>query len=570
MATERADKTPVTPEEATVLARAAGLRLAPELAAGVAQRLSAVRDAVLEARAVGVERALPFSSFAAAFAGIGARYAPRGHEDGSPHGGGEGEAGSSAALASLAEVTPRLHDLNDDLTALDLMQAARAVRSRDISPVELTQAYLERIERLDPRLRAFITVTADRALSDARRAEQEITAGNYRGVMHGIPIAHKDLLPTKGIRTTYHTDFYKEHVPDEDAPVVERLVSAGSVLLGKANTFELGAGDGEVFGLALNPWDEARQTGGSSSGSAVAVAAHLAVATTGTDAGGSIRVPAAFCAIVGLKPTAGLVAADAGSGGISVAGPMTRTVADSAAMLKAMLTPELPVGVVERYQELPERTAVGVRGLRVGVPRDWLDVHLEEGVAGALSSAWRSLEAQGAILQEVDLPHARFSETLGALLTHVECFSKYRHLLERGAKLTSFFEELLVASQLYTAADYRISKHLQSLLITETTSALEQVDVLLAPVTPYPPARLDEQTKPTGTGATPRTGMGRFTRLANLTGQPALSVPTGFTPAGVPLAVQILGRPFDEESVLRAGYVIEEANAARHARPNQD
>src|SRR5690606_38927085 len=395
-------------------------------------------------------------------------------------------------------------------------------------------------------------------MRDASRLEAELDSGLYRGPLHGLPIAHKDLIATRGVRTTYHTDHFKDHVPEADAPVVERLAEAGTVLLGKANTLELGSGDGPVFGLARNPWDPERQVGGSSSGSAVAVAAGLAMAATGTDAGGSIRIPASFCGIVGLKPTAGLVYMGEGKNGISVAGPMTRTVTDAAVMLEAM------AGV----GGLLGQVTGDLRGLSVGVPVDWVDTPMEEDVAAGFRAGIDALERSGATVREVRLPPAEASEVLGAVVTHVDCFGKYRFLLEAGAKLSPFFHELMLATELYPASDYMAAQRARRLMLADVAEAHRQVDVLVTPTVPFRAARLDRmEVEVDGVLVNARTGQGRFTRLSNLTGYPSVSVPIGLDANGMPISVQLHGRPYEESTLLRAARAIELANPQRAARP---
>lgn len=510
------------------MAAAAGLDLPAALADGVAARLNAAAAEASYWRPLLREDALPFAGF----------------QLGGPP--------ETAHTSSMPQVPRTPED------AGDLIELAAAIRERRASPLELTERYLQQIEALNPELIAYLTVSSERALADAERAEHELAAGKYRGSLHGVPIAHKDLIATRGIRTTWHTDYFKEHVPEADAPVVARLAAAGSVLLGKANTLELGSGDGDVFGLALNPWDLERQVGGSSSGSAVAVASGLAAAATGTDAGGSIRIPAAFCGVVGLKPTAGLIDMGRGRNGLSVAGPMTRTVLDAAVMLEAMASLS---GIVEQ-------TTGEVGGLTVGVPADWIDVPLEDEVAAALHGSIDLLRSLGAAVREVRLPHAAASEVLGGVITHVELFGKYRFLLDADARLGRFVHELLVSAELYPASSYMVAQRLRCLMIDEVASAHQEVDVMISPVVPYRAARLDQSELHIGeTTVNPRTGQGRFTRLSNLTGYPSLSVPTGLDTNGMPLAVQLHGRPFEEATLLRVARAIELNNAQRSARP---
>lgn len=520
----------MTPDLVTARARTAGVEVPVELAAGVATRLQGV--------AAAVERWRPTIGETEPFGGFDFR--------------------RPIASTPSRSVSDRSSGTRVQEDADDLLDISQSIRERRLSPIELTERLLAGIDRLDGSLTAYITVCHDRAMREATDLTTELDRGAYRGPLHGIPITHKDLIATRGVRTTYHTDHFKDHVPAVDAPVVERLTEAGSVLLGKANTLELGSGDGPVFGLARNPWDPERQVGGSSSGSAVAVAAGLALAATGSDAGGSIRIPASFCGIVGLKPTAGLVYMGEGKNGISVTGPMTRTVTDCAVMLEAM------AGI----DGLVEQVTGDVRHLTVGVPVDWVDTPLEDDVAASFQAALASLRLAGARVIEVRLPHAEASETLGALITHVDCFGKYRFLLEARAKLSPFFHELLLATELYTASDYMAAQRMRRLMIADVVDAHAQVDVMVTPTVPFRTARLDQmEFVVSGQVVNARTGQGRFTRLSNLTGHPSLSVPVGLDTNGMPLSVQLHGRPYQEGTLLRVARVIELANTQRAARP---
>lgn len=536
-----AERTPLTPEGAVSLGASVGLRVPSDLAGGVAARLNAVAAEAERWRPAVGRDVVPFVDFEL----------PRREVTGGGTGSG---VATYTTFASTGPTRPKR--TADD--AGDLFDLAAGIRERRLSPVALAEEKLRAIAALNGELIAYLTIANDRALEDAERAERELAQGVYRGPLHGVPIAHKDLIPTKGIRTTYHTAAFKDNVPEEDAPIVERLARAGTVLLGKANTLELGSGDGDVFGLARNPWDPARQVGGSSSGSAVAVAAGLAAAATGTDAGGSIRIPAAFCGIVGVKPTAGLVEVSKGTNGISVTGPMTRTTLDAAVLLEAM----------SGQAGLAERVTGDIAGLTVGVPVDWLDTPIEDEVASSMHHAVEVLRGLGASVREVRLPHASASEVLGGVVTHVDNFGKYRFLLDEDAQLGKFVHELLLAAELYPAAAYRLGQRLRRLMLEEVTAAHAAADILITPMVPYRAARLGETELRIGsTTVNPRTGQGRFTRLSNLTGFPSLSVPTGLDSNGMPLSVQLHGRPFEEAVILSAARAIELHNRQRTARP---
>lgn len=501
----------VTTELATQMAEAAGLQAPEVVMSGVARRLTAMNSAAADARTRIAESVQPFTGF-----------------------------NFSHSAGSCQPTTELLVNYPGDLAHI-----AHELRSGRLCPVLLTEWHLQQITERNSELLAYITISEKRALEDAHRARAEISAGNWLGPLHGIPIAHKDLISTRGIRTTLHTHAHRNDIPDHDAPVVARLATAGTIMLGKLNTLELGSGEGDVFGLAKNPWDLQRQVGGSSSGSAVAVAAGLAVAATGTDAGGSIRIPAAFCGIVGLKPTAGLMPE---ASGISVPGPMARTVRDAAYLLETMAG----------TGGLAAQLEAGIDGLRLGIPVDWIDVPTEPEVTSAFREAVAVLEEHGATVLEVRLPSAAMSEQLGALITHVECFGKYRYLLEQGARLGSFIHELLLAAELYSAADFKLAQKARQLLLSEVAAVHQQVDLMITPMLPFRAAKANQtELEIDGSIVNPRLGQGRFTRLSNLTGLPSVSVPVGLDSNGMPLAIQLLGQAHEEAVLLRAARVLE-------------
>lgn len=458
------------------------------------------------------------------------------------------------------------------LPDLTLAQLARLIRERLVSPVEVTQAYLDRIEA-QKHLRAFITVTTDRALEDAAKAEAEIMSGNYRGPLHGIPLGHKDLIWTKGIRTTYHSKPYVNFVPDRDAEVVSRMAAAGTVMLGKLNTYELGAGDGDIYGLALNPWKDGYQTGGSSSGSGTAVAAGLVAGATGTDAGGSIRVPAAFCGIVGLKPTYGWVSRYPEPWcTVASTGPMARTALDAAMMLQAM------AGYDSRHQDSPDvpvpdfvaGLSGDLRGLRIGVPEPSFWQPIDEETESAIHGALQTMQELGATVEEIKLPHADLSEGLGTILTHVEAFGKYRKwLLQSPGELGAFFRQALTASMFYSANDYLLAQKVRRVIMNDFAEVFDRVDVVITPTVAYPAFRFGETNLDLkGGSVNPRTAMGRYTRLGNITGLPGVSVPCGFSRSGLPLALQITGRAFADGLLLKVAHAYQQVTNWHLRRPS--
>lgn len=457
-----------------------------------------------------------------------------------------------------------------DLSNLTIAAAAGALRTRQVSSRELTDAYLARIESLNPRINAYLTVTAERAREDAVRADAERARGVDPGPLHGIPIAHKDLYETAGIRTTGGAKIHAAHVPSADATVVRKLREAGSVLLGKLNTHEYAYGattNNPHYGPTRNPWDLDRVPAGSSGGSGAAIAAGLATASTGTDTGGSIRMPASVCGVVGLKPTFGRVS-KAGVLPLSYrfdhAGPLTRTVEDAALMLNVMAgyDPADPVSVRMAVEDFTRQLHDGVRGLRIGVPRAWFFDHLQEGIADEVSAALAEFARQGAVVRDVSLPGV--GEVLGGLFGYVlaeaqdihaqhlrtrpgDFGADVRAILQSPAPDTATLMRGLVAVDAWTAA---------------CQTVLEEVDVLVTPTTPITaPLIGEDMVRYGGIEEAVLMAMIRCTGPFNGNHLPALSLPCGFTRTGLPIGLQIIGRPFDEATVLQAGHAYERATA---------
>jgi aspartyl-tRNA(Asn)/glutamyl-tRNA(Gln) amidotransferase subunit A len=441
-------------------------------------------------------------------------------------------------------------------------------RRRTLSPVELTEALLARIEKLDPTLRAFVTLTAERARSDARAAEASLRAGHASPLL-GIPVAYKDLYATKGILTTAGSAVLADWIPDADSTCVTRLQRAGCVMLGKLITHEFALGiqfPGHRFPPARNPWNLAHIPGGSSSGSGAAVAAGLVVGTLGSDTGGSIRGPAAFCGIAGIKPTygrcsrAGVVTL---SWTLDHTGPMARTVEDCAYLLQALAghDPADPASSGARVDDYVASLRDGIRGLRIGVPR----AYFFDGVTGETERAFEAslgvLRSLGASVQDVEIPSIRSSMAFLVILL-AEAFAYHeRDLRERPQLYGDVLREKFLAGGLLSGAEYAQAQRLRSRLCQDMAAALTKVDVLVTPTTPGPAPAFDTVLNPDFPFA--RSNMAPF----NMTGLPALAVPCGFTASGLPLSLQIAGRPFDEATTLRVGHAYEQATDWRRRRP---
>ncbi|HWL89537.1 MAG TPA: amidase, partial [Polyangiaceae bacterium] len=476
----------------------------------------------------------------------------------------------------------------DELTELTVAEAARHIRDRKVSPIELTEAYLARIERLNPKINAYVTVTAERALADAHRATEEIARHGPRGPLHGIPIALKDLFETAGIRTTAGSRFFAEYVPEADCTAARRLREAGSVLLGKLNTHEFAYGvttDNPHFGATRNPWDPSRIPGGSSGGSGAAIAASLAATTLGTDTGGSIRIPASLCGAVGLKPTYGR-ASKAGVFPLSYIfdhpGPIARTVEDAALVLEAIAgyDPADPATVRVPSEDYGTRLVGlvglahqprGLKGLRVGVPRKYFYERLDDDVASALEAAIGVLTELGAEVRDLDI--ALSEGAVMPLFSVVLAEAQQIHAERLRTRPGDFGQDLLaILSQTAPTAAEVTAGLLETYKLTSLLrEALETVDVLVTPTTPVPAVKIGQETVRYGGAEEPVLfAMVRCTGLFNATHLPALSLPCGFSRDGLPNGLQIAGRPFDESTVLAAGHAYERATEWHRRRPRLD
>jgi aspartyl-tRNA(Asn)/glutamyl-tRNA(Gln) amidotransferase subunit A len=462
--------------------------------------------------------------------------------------------------------------LNDQ--NLTISKMAPLIRRRKISPVELTEFFLERIDRLQPKLNALLTLTPALARKQARQAEKEILKGRYRGPLHGIPLTLKDLFYTAGIRTTGGSKILRRFVPRENAAVVDRLFAAGSILLGKTNLHEFAYGVTNVnphYGPVHNPWDLDRVPGGSSGGSAAAVSAGLCLATLGTDTGGSIRIPSSACGVVGLKPTRGLVPLQ---GVIPLAfsldhvGPISRCVEDAALVLEAIAGSDSGQSNLfqqGRFFSRPLRQ--GMRGIRVGIPRAYFFDRLQREVRQKVEAACTTLGKLGAKLREVEMKDMKKAGPLVALITVGEALSYHWKWLQSRAE--DYGTDVLARmrrNQGQRTVDYLQAQQERRRFTEAFTKIFESVDILAVPTLPVVPPLIGEKEINWGrTKEDVRAALLRFTRPGNLTGFPAISLPCGFSSGSLPIGLQLLGRPFHEPTVLRAAYAYERATPW-HAR----
>lgn len=452
-----------------------------------------------------------------------------------------------------------------------ILELAEQIRQRFVSPMELTKQCLARIERLNPALNAFITVTSDQALAQARQAEAEIRGGGWRGPLHGIPLGLKDLIDTAGVRTTAASALFKERVPTEDAEVVRRLQNAGGILLGKQNLHEFAYGASSVvsyFGEVHNPWDTAHIAGGSSSGSAAAVAAGLGCAAIGTDTAGSIREPAAICGVVGLKPTYGRVSARGViplSWSLDHVGPITRTVADAAVMLQAIagFDPRDAASADMPVADYVAALLIDPKPLRIGVPRAYFYDDLHPEIAAALSQALTVLATFSPEIHDIELP-----VPTDRTVQSTESYAYHAEFVGRSPEL--YQPETLRRIQTganVTAADYILRRCEMEQMRREIGDVFKDVDVLVTPTTPIPPPAVAELKQNPDLLRPRELLLLRNTRPVNVWGLPAISVPCGFTQAGLPIGLQIIGPHWEEARVLQLAHAYEQATAWHKRQP---
>jgi aspartyl-tRNA(Asn)/glutamyl-tRNA(Gln) amidotransferase subunit A len=463
----------------------------------------------------------------------------------------------------------------DELAYLTIAEAARLIEQKQLSPVELTTALIRRAEALDPQLNAYLLLTADRAVDQARQAEQEIMAGGYRGLMHGIPFALKDIYATAGIRTTGHSRICLDTVPSADATTVRKLYDAGAVLTGKLATHEFAHG-GPSFDLpwppARNPWNREHFTGGSSSGSGAAVAAGFVPAALGSDTGGSIRGPAALCGIVGLKPTYGLVSrygVHANSFSFDHAGPMTWTVEDCAIVLQAIAghDPNDPASATQPVLDYRTGLTGDIKGLRIGVVRHLHedDCAVTQEVSAALEEALAVLRSLGATLGEVRLRPAQDYYDVKVTIAESELLAVHEEALRiRPGDFGEDFLGRVLPAVLVSGRDYVQAQRERRRMLAEMAPVYANYDVLVTATAGAPAPRL-------GTWRTIEFWKrASLTTPFNVTGGPALAQCIGFSSNGLPFSMQVVGRPFDDATVLRVADAYERATPWRTKRPRLD
>jgi len=483
----------------------------------------------------------------------------------------------------MVSIDKHVAGADENLTALDLSEVSQLVRSKKVSPVQLTQECLNRIEQLNEKLNVFITVTAESALAEARAAESEIHRGQWRGPLHGVPIALKDIVDTAGVRTTAASELFKDRVPTEDAEVVRRLKAAGAVFVGKTNLHEFAYGGSSVvsyFGPVRNPWDPTYSAGGSSGGSAVAVAARLCYAAIGTDTGGSIRQPASYCGVVGLKPTYGRVSASGViplSWSLDHVGPMARKTQDAALVLQAIAGYDRmdPASMDTPVPDWAATISASTSSLRLGIPRAYFWEELDPEIATAMEGALAVLKKMTASQRDVaplaaDATYSSWMDHYPTILV-AEAYAYHKDYIERSPGLyqAATLKRLRPGSEI-AAAKYIQSRRELEHVRRSIVHIFESVDLLITPTVRIPPFTITDLQADLDTVRARELAMLHNTRALNFPGLSTISVPCGFTRSGLPVGMQITGRPADEATVCRMAHAYEQATDWHKHGPRLD
>jgi aspartyl-tRNA(Asn)/glutamyl-tRNA(Gln) amidotransferase subunit A len=483
-----------------------------------------------------------------------------------------------------------------ELPFLTICEVSDLLKRKEVSPVELTQSILNRIEKIESNMHAYISVLRDEALRSAKKAERLISSGTYLGRLHGVPISLKDIFLMKGTRATCGSKILENFISPYDATIVERLKHAGAVVVGKNNMDEFAMGsstENSYFGPTRNPWDLERVPGGSSGGSAASTAASLCFASVGTDTGGSIRQPAALCGIVGLKPTYGRVSRFgmiAFASSLDQGGPLTKTVEDAALILSIIAggdprdSTSVHIPVPDYMRLIKDR----IKGIRIGVPKEYfirgIDVEVEKSVKGAISL----IEDLGGSIEEISLPHTEYAVSVYYILAPSEASSnlarydgvRYGFRVPDADSIRDMYmrtraqgfgaevkRRIMIGTYALSAgyydAYYLKAQRVRTLIKRDFEEAFKKVDVIMTPTSPEAAFKIGEKTD----DPLKMYLSDIFTIPCNLVGLPGISIPCGFTSSGLPIGLQILGKPFDEETILRVANTYEVHTNWRERRP---
>ena len=462
-----------------------------------------------------------------------------------------------------------------EICFLDATAMLAGIRARQFSVVEVLTAHLEQIERVNPQVNAIVTLAADRAMAQARAADEALARGEWWGALHGLPVAHKDLHDTAGIRTTYGSPLFKDHVPSEDALIVERIKHAGAITIGKTNTPEFGAGSqtfNPVFGVTRNPYDLTKTCGGSSGGAAVALACGMVPIAEGSDMGGSLRNPASFCNVVGLRPAAGRVpnwpALD-GWSSISVDGPMARTVADTALLLSAIAGPDdrSPISLQEPGSIFARPLQRDFQGVRIAWATTLTDVPVDPRVKDIVNSQRKTFEALGCSVEEAE-PDLRDANEIFRVIRAASFESKLGGC-DREFLKSTILEEIDRAARL-TGPQLARAGIRRTELYHRVRTFMGKYEFFVLPVSQVPPFDLNQPyvTEIDGVRMGSYIDWMKSCYFISVTGNPAISVPCGFTPEGLPVGIQIVGRHRCEWSVLQLAYAFERSTGVGKRRPD--
>jgi len=461
-----------------------------------------------------------------------------------------------------------------NITSITISNLKEKIKAGEISLAELVQAFLNRSERLNKEINAFITILRDEALESAHRAEEEIRAGQYRGPLHGIPFALKDLFFTRGVRTTCGSKILADFVPHKDAAVVQKLHEAGAINLGKLNMHEFAFGPTSLnphYGDVRNPWNQEHMSGGSSGGSAASVAASMALFTLGTDTGGSVRIPAACCGVVGLKPTFGRISVYGVyplCWSLDHVGIFAKRVRDAAYVLKAIAGND-PRDVASASEEVPDYTTSltgEIRGVRIGLLRNYYYEILDGEVRAKVDEAVKTLAELGAQVEEISIPHLEEGAAAAIIILSTEAASSLEEFHHTRPDLGTDIRGRLDLGVLFPATAYIKAQRVRRYLQESFREAFKKVDVLVTPTLPITAPRRDATSVSIDGVSMPVVpALTRLTRLYNLLGLPAISVPCGFSQEGLPISLQIAGKPFAEATILQVAQAYE-ANTDWHKK----
>jgi len=483
-----------------------------------------------------------------------------------------------------------------ELPFLSIREVSELIKRKEVSPVELTQSILDRIEGVDSKIHAYITILREEALRVSKEAEKQISSGTYLGALHGVPISVKDIFIMKGTRTTCGSKILENFVSSYDAMVVEKLKHSGAIIVGKNNMDEFAMGsstENSYFGPTRNPWDLERVPGGSSGGSAAATSASICFASVGTDTGGSIRQPAALCGIVGLKPTYGRVSRFgmvAFASSLDQGGPLTKTVEDAALMLNVIAggdardSTSVHIPVPDYAMQLDGE----IKGIRVGVPKEYFIKGIDVEVEGAVKNAIRLIEDLGCPVEEISLPHTEYAVSTYYLIAPSEASSnlarydgvRYGFRVPDSNSLREMYHRtraegfgaevkrrIMIGTYALSAgyydAYYLKAQRVRTLIKRDFEEAFKKVDIIITPTSPEVAFKIGEKTD----DPLKMYLSDIFTIPCNLAGLPGISIPCGFTSGGLPIGLQFLGRPFDEETILRVAHAYELRTNWRGRRP---